>query len=189
MGDNGKDFATESLVDNAFRYVTVQAMRVGERRDGLHYDGGASLLHMGVTLFGHRELTFHFLEGGRPHSLQISQRPGLVYVGNLCSAEHEVFHRKENFHLFHGSFPPATPPSVAPAASSEGCEIAVMVRTDVFRHSMARTTKSKPGPSDVFEIVNLLVRDHLAKEPLELPTFASCAIWNRRISMKRPPAA
>ena len=41
----------EDFADNAFVYATVQLMKIGEREDGWHTDGGASLLHAAVTVF------------------------------------------------------------------------------------------------------------------------------------------
>ena len=46
----------EDLSDNAFAYASVQVLKVGEREDGWHTDGGASLLHAGLTIFGSRQL-------------------------------------------------------------------------------------------------------------------------------------
>ena len=46
-----------------------------------------------------------------------------------------------------------------------------MYRSDVFRHCRARVTNSKPGPTHVFDIVNRVLSDSIAKLPLELPTL------------------
>lgn len=47
---NAKAFTDEDMADNAFVYVSVQVMKVGEREDGWHTDGGASLLHIGLVI-------------------------------------------------------------------------------------------------------------------------------------------
>ena len=68
-----------------------------ERR---HSDGGASVLHMGVTLYGRRDLTFFVpetlteVEGGlEPTSeVKFSFVPGSVYLGTVTGAPHEVSH-------------------------------------------------------------------------------------------------
>ena len=53
---NAPPFMDEDLSDNAFAYASVQVLKVGEREDGWHTDGGASLLHAGLTIFGSRQL-------------------------------------------------------------------------------------------------------------------------------------
>ena len=58
-------------------------------------------------------------------------------------------------------------------ATSEGClgpgtepvQIAVMLRTDVFRCARARTLNTTPGPAELYEIVNTEIAKHLAEEP------------------------
>ena len=73
-----------------------------------------------------------------------------------------------------------------PDAQGEGGGylIAVMIGCDVFRHGLARKPNAKPGPSDVFDLVNGIVAIHLATNPLVVPDFADCAS-RRRLSGKR----
>ena len=47
---------TSCFSDTAFAYAILQVMTPGERHDPEHYDGGASLLHGGLTIFGSRGL-------------------------------------------------------------------------------------------------------------------------------------
>ena len=49
-------FVDEELADLAWVYASVQVLKVGARSDGWHTDGGASLLHAGLTVFGKRAL-------------------------------------------------------------------------------------------------------------------------------------
>ena len=56
LNSNGAAFMEEDFADNAFVYATVQLMKIGEREDGWHTDGGASLLHAAVAVFGSRTL-------------------------------------------------------------------------------------------------------------------------------------
>ena len=53
---NGGALLEEDFADNAFTYISIQLMRIGKREDGWHIDGGTSLLHAALTLFGHREM-------------------------------------------------------------------------------------------------------------------------------------
>ena len=74
LKSNGMLFLEEDFADNAFVYATAQVMAIGEREDGWHTDGGASLLHAGLTIFGSRTLQVDVLEKGR---IGFHHRPGL----------------------------------------------------------------------------------------------------------------
>ena len=59
---NRNVFMTESFADNALAHATVQVLEAGTARsDGWHSDGGCSLLHAGLTLFGTRTLEVQVL--------------------------------------------------------------------------------------------------------------------------------
>ena len=53
---NASPSMEEGVSDNAFAYAGVQVLKVGKREDGWHTDGGASLLHVGLTIVGRRQL-------------------------------------------------------------------------------------------------------------------------------------
>ena len=52
--------------------------------------------------------------------------------------------------------------------------IAVMLRSNVFVGSRSRTTQGRAGPVEVYNVANIAVAQHLAKEGLQLPTFSEC---------------
>ncbi len=160
IGQNGADFLSDSFSDTAFAYSTIQVMRPGPRTDPQHYDGGASLLHMGLTLFGARDLECWYGEGSR----LFPQGPGAIYVGNMCAVDHRVVHGRSSQGLF--------------GTGDRAVQIAIMLRSDVFRHNRARKRGGKPTPTDMFDIVNTVVATHLGAEPLLLPDFASVARWD-----------
>ena len=60
----------------------------------------------------------------------------------------------------------------ADSASDGGLLIAVMLRSDVFRNSRARQLLGKPTPVKIYDIVNDVVAEHLAAQPVILPDFA-----------------
>ena len=138
-------------------------MKSGARKDEPHFDGGASLLHMGITIFGSRELRCWPSTAG-PGGQLLQQSPGSIYVGNMCAIEHQVAHSDDAFGLYQ-----------PPAGSGQGLEIAVMMRTDVFSQTRGRKMKGKPTPTDVFDLVNPVIAQYLATVPLTLPDFASVA--------------
>ena len=90
----------EDFADNAFAYVSIQLMQPGARDDGWHTDGGCSLLHASVTLFGTRSVEVKV--EGKPQ-VTLDQELGSFYVGNLSALEHNVRHHEECKHTFEGA--------------------------------------------------------------------------------------
>ena len=181
---NGKPILEEEFADNAFAYASIQVMKPGQRDDGWHTDGGSSLLHASVTLFGTRTVQVR-MDG--EEEVNLAQEPGSFYVGNLCALEHNVRHHEECKHTFDGAAVTAKgdgkdlasaatakgdAEDPAPAETAKGDQrrqIAVMIRSDVFRNFRARKINSTPGPVEFFRVVNRIVAQHLANVPVALP--------------------
>ena len=167
---NGGPILQEDFADNAFAYASIQLMDPGERDDGWHTDGGCSLLHAAVTLFGTRDLEVKTdcLTGTSPPSTKsvqctLEQKPGSFYVGNLSALEHNVRHHETDkcehtFDLLQQDYDDV-----------QRLLIAVMIRSDVFRDFRARKIDSTPGPKEFFHVVNYAVAEHLALVPVALP--------------------
>jgi len=152
---NASPFMEEDLSDNAFAYASIQVLKVGKREDGWHTDGGASLLHAGLTIFGSRQLLVKVK--GEQGCISLAQRPGSFYVGNLCALEHNVA---------HGA---SAPGSLGDGPPENQVQITVMLRSDLFRQARARKKDSCPGPLELFRIVNNETARHLAEVPYPLP--------------------
>lgn len=133
----------------------------GARKDPEHFDGGASLLHCGLTIFGRRHLEVQTTDGWQE---PISQAPGDVYIGNLCSPWHRVVHLEKG----------EAEPLFREKADDPGILITCMFRSNVFASARARAGTGKPSPIDVFDVVNNLVAQRLARRPLRAPTLADC---------------
>ena len=157
---NGVPFTEKDLADNAFVYATVQALSVAEREDGWHTDGGASLLHAGLTVFGTRKLLVRMGDGDES-CISLVQHPGSFYVGNLCALSHNVEHGPHS----HGSYGTGPP--------SKQMQIAIMIRSDLFREVRARKKNALPGPADLFRIVNTETAMHIAEGTFCLPDLAA----------------
>ena len=155
---NGAVFMEEDFADNALVYASVQLLKIGARQDGWHTDGGTSLLHAAVTLFGTRTLLVELEDAG---CISLPQRPGSFYIGNLCALNHNVEHG-EHAAGSYGEGPP-----------SQQVQIAVMLRSDVFRAARARRINATPGPGELFRIVNSETAKHLAEQPFHLPDLAA----------------
>ena len=152
QNENAQAFLQDILADACLVYSVVQVMRPSERADPPHFDGGASLLHSGLTLYGSRDLALLYPDG---EVELLAQMPGKYYIGNLCAIKHEVRHhdpRGQNL--------------------LKGHEIAVMFRTDCFRGSRARKLVGKPAPIHIYDTVNEVVATALARDPFHLPTYA-----------------
>ena len=156
---NVSPFVDEEMTANAFAYASVQACRVGEREDGWHTDGGASLLHAGLTILGSRKLRVKLKT--RAGCISLDQRPGSFYVGNMCALEHNVVHGATS----PGSWGDGPPESQV--------QIMVMLRSDLFREKRARKINACPGPHELFRIVNTETARHLAEVPFPLPDLTA----------------
>ena len=139
LGATGIDFQAEDFADNARTYVSPQLLRPEEREDGWHTDGAASLLHAALTVFGCRDLEVKTADGS---TVVLPQKPGSFYIGNLCALSHNVRHDGNTADLYH------------PIGVDDPMKIAVMVRSDVFRHNRARRKNAKPSPAEFWRIVN-----------------------------------
>ena len=155
LAANGAPFMEEDFADNALVYASVQLMKIGEREDGWHTDGGTSLLHAALTLFGERDMQVE-LESG---CISLSQRPGSFYMGNLCAFNHCVVHGDDAAGCYRRK-------------ESEPVQIAVMLRSDLLREGRGRKINSTPGPKELYEIVNAETAKHLAEVPIYLPDLA-----------------
>ena len=89
LGQNGGDFLSTSFVDTALCYASIQIMRCQPRHDPEHFDGGASLLHGGLTVYGRRVVAYQ--RADREWDRMV-QEPGDFYVGNLTAPLHRVEH-------------------------------------------------------------------------------------------------
>ncbi len=164
LNSNGRVFMEEDFADNAFVYSSVQFLKIGAREDGWHTDGGTSLLNAAVTVFGSRTLLVKLEDES---CISFPQRLGSFSVGHLCALNHNVAHG-EHAAGSYGEGPP-----------SEQVQIAVMLRSDVFRAARARRINCTPGPSELYHIVNSETARHLAEQPFHLPDLAAVIAESR----------
>ena len=103
---------------------------------------------------------------------RLELKPGSFYVGNLCAAWHKVVHlpRKDAGPLWVDGWTE----DAGPMWGYERVHIAVMLRTNVFAGGRARRMKGRAAPAEVYNVVNIAVAQHLAKEGLQFPTFSEC---------------
>jgi hypothetical protein len=136
----------------------MQLMLPSDRKDPEHFDGGASFVHLGVTLWGTRKVVFELEEGASP--MTITSAPGHVYMGCLCCASHHVQHCSESDDLLNVS-------------GLGGVEVVLLLRSLTFRATRG-TCMNGPNPQVVFQAALKSLVAKLASEIWRLPSLAEC---------------
>ena len=174
LGGNGRYFLTNQAASDWFcKFISLQMLTPAERLDTAHFDGGASILHMGLTLWGRRRLYLNLadpaeklvpLAGPAADEWVVThQRPGSLYLANLCAPYHQVGHEggDDSDDLFE-------------APSGQSYKVAIMFRTSCFPFARARATSNPPNPKAVFEIVSSVIHRTLLCKRFCLPTLQDC---------------
>ena len=125
-----------------------------------HQDGGASILHLGLTLFGRRGLVCR--QGLGLPDVFVANAPGTVYLGQLTGPRHQVTHEAAQLG------------DLLEVPGLGRCGVNVMMRTALFAYNRARLRNTTPSPAPLFEVLTRCFREALAARPLRLPTLAEC---------------
>jgi len=168
VGVNGEFLLKTPAADWAFDLGAIQLMRSNKRRDPVHFDGGASFLHMGLTLYGVRSLRCRRIvqddsSGGvfeAQDEIDMPMGPGHVYLGCLCGPRHFVVHSPAT-ELFHCS-------NLGPV------EVVVLLRSRVFRAARGSTQQSGPVPVALWQALAPVMAATLAEFDWMLPSVAEC---------------
>lgn len=124
-----------------------------------HKDGGASIMHMGVTLYGRRRLECD--QGfDRLRPVVIDNVPGTVYMGMLTGPRHQVTHMAAS----DGEL--LSVPGLGP------CGVNVMARTSLFPFFQARLRNTTPAPQAVFHALARSLGDSLSRATFSMPTLS-----------------
>ncbi len=137
-----------------------------------HNDGGASVLHMGLTLWGRRTLTCR--QGEDHDDVRVHCHPGSVYLGGLTGPTHQVQ---------HGA---ASAEEVLSHAHLGSLSISVMFRTSLFPGNRSRLRNTTPSPRALFDTLAGVYNDFLLHQPLSLPTKAACVQEATRLPATDP---
>jgi len=171
VGENGSFLLKTPAADWAFDLGAIQLMRSNSRRDPVHFDGGASFLHMGLTLYGVRSLRCRYMldtradgssGGGMKAKAEIDMpmSPGHVYIGCLCGPRHFVVHS------------PAT--ELFQCNNLGPVEVTVLLRSRVFRAARGSTQQSGPVPLALWQALAPVMAATLAEFDWMLPSVAEC---------------
>ena len=163
-GRNGDDFLATDMSTWFASCGELAFCEPGCQETGLwaepeHQDGGASVFHIGLTLYGRRTLVCR--QGLDLPDVSVPNVPGTVYMGQLTGPLHEVRHQM--------------------ALESELLEVpglgrlacTVMLRTSLFAHFRGRLRNTTPSPQACFEALARCFREGNCAE-FRLPTLAEC---------------
>ena len=127
----------------------------GALEEPCHHDGGASVLHMGVTLYGRRRVRC-FTQDQHGEFEDFEQVPGSVYLGTLTGPLHEVHHDLPHSHT----------------ETCLGHSVSIMIRTSLFPHNRQRAM-NRP-PDDILRSLAQTFSEALRDLPWRMPGLAMC---------------
>jgi hypothetical protein len=163
-GRNGEHFATLPLSEwfcscGELVFVEPGCEATGFWAEPEHQDGGASVMHLGLTLYGRRDLACR--QGHGLPDVIVQNVPGTVYVGQLTGPRHQVTHR------------PASGHDLLWVPGLGRCGVNVMMRTALFAFDRARFRNTTPSPQALFEVLTRCFREAFLAE-FRLPTLPEC---------------
>ena len=171
-GANGRAFQTDSIGEWAFSLGAMQVLSRGARQDPPHWDGGCSYFHMGICLWGQRELILETVQpqvDGQPaqaaESVRLQCAPGHLYAGNLTAPYHSVVH-------------------AAPVEGEEALHttvlgpvnVVLLCRSRCYRHAYACTGAKGPNPHMTAQAVAEAQRVALNDRRWLLPSLEDCQL-------------
>ena len=95
--------------------------------------------------------------------METHQRPGSVYLANLCAPYHQVGHDGLD-----------DPDDLFDAPSGQSYKVAIMFRTSCFAAARARAGSTPPGPKPVFEIASEIIHKTFMLARFRLPSLQDC---------------
>jgi hypothetical protein len=166
-GKNGQQFLEATFSQWFCSCGELVFVEPGDTAAGLwaepeHLDGGASIMHLGLTLFGRRNLVCR--QGLGLSDVSIPNVPGAVCCGQLTGPLHLVTHElAEDHELLH-----------VPGLGRLG--VNVMMRTALFPFNRARLRNTTPSPQALFEALARSFRETLASMEFRLPSLRECNV-------------
>jgi hypothetical protein len=149
----------------------------GSWQEEEHMDGGASILHAGITVYGDRDLLC-YEPAMNPNPDQrdpfvVRNTPGTVYLGTLTGPWHGVRHTPSQADQLLGDM-----------------SLSHMLRTTLFPHDRSRVKGTTPAPQGWFHRLHSIFSQFLDR-PWRLPTLSECesvdAALGKEIAMPPVP--
>ena len=123
-------------------------------------DGGASVLHMGVTCYRDRDMVCQ-RPGFEDDPVVVRNTGGTVYLGVLTGPRHGVTHR------------PSMPDQLLPHRLGQ-LSVTIMMRTTLFPHTRSRVRGTTPAPTVWYHRLAENLSTSWATFPWQLPSRAAC---------------
>ena len=136
-----------------------------------HQDGGASVIHLGLTLYERRVLACRRGLGLR--DVLLVNTPGVIYLGQLTGPVHQ------------NSYPATLHRELLEVPGLGHLAVSVVLRTSLFSWNRASLRNTEPSPAACFEALARCFREGLAANALRLPTLAECACFEARAHVFR----
>ena len=155
LGKNGHNFLEhdwDSWFCSAGELHIFQ--NAGDSFEEPHYDGGAAILLLAITVYGRRTLRV----GDEASCFDQGMAPGCVYLGTMTGPSHQVLHT----------------PSLGPEELLCDHAVVLILRTTLFPHDRSRGKKNIPTPACVFTALASSFLLSLQKETFVLPTEQQC---------------
>ena len=163
LGANGKQFMDTPAPEYFLPTAELQISNGADRSYGplwdetRHRDGGASVLHGSLTLWGRRRIR---CEQGAPlPDICLECRPGSFYVGALTGPWHQVHHMET----------PAEELLNLPGFGA--CSVTLQLRSSLFGKTRSRTRNTTPAPGHVFRAMTHAFNQALREQTWRLPTL------------------
>ena len=158
LGDNGRDFLQTPLNEWALTAAELNVTKAGDATNGFwteprHTDGGASVLHLGLTLFGRRSV--HLEQSDDKPIVRLDCQPGHVYLATLTGPWHWAAHTAAEPDELWG----------------DGLTVTVMCRTALFGKFRARGRTTTPNPEAFFRTLTTSFAKSLLSGVFRLPTL------------------
>jgi hypothetical protein len=139
----------------------------GSWAEPVHLDGGASVVHCGITLFGDRRLV---CERPGDTGVVMHNTPGSFYIGGFTGPTHGVTHL----------------PSAKDQLLEGKYSTTVMLRTTLFPFARSRIRNTTPAPQGFFFAISASMVDCFARLSWKLPSLEACTAEFDRAAAAEP---
>jgi len=158
LGENGADFLHTPLNEWLLTCGELCISRAGGEGEDMwneprHKDGGGSVLHLGITLFGKRLLRCEQADG---QDIVVENFPGTVYLGTLTGCYHQVHHKAAAANELY---------------TDAGWSVTIMCRCALFGANRARLRNTTPSPVPFFLELTKSFTKSLLQFKFKLPTM------------------
>ena len=137
-----------------------------------HFDGGPSVLHLGLGLGGRRDVVCE--QVGTAPNVALKNVSGTVYLGMFTGPKHQVIHRE------------CPTEELVQATPFGRTSCTVMCRTSLFPAWGSRLMNGYVHTPELFKVFQGCFRRSLRQDSFRLPTLAECMDAEARLHLTLP---